>query len=282
VPLVVAIEGWYLTMEHRKSGKALKSKVKLVKGVCAGLPLTRSGIVEAAENVLDMVGVREEGKKLTAATINRRLAVLKGTAKWAWKVKHWTAENLSPFVVMLDKGLERVRRRTVDQKAVERLIRHAPNFEAKAFIALGAYGLMRQGEIMAAKREDIHRAFLALPETKNGPRTVPITAQLRPYLKAIPFESHARTLYGWFEEARDAAGIADLVHHDLRRSGATILLNSGHASLEVVAHILGDSLDVARKHYAHVLNRTAEKAMRKGFGPHQKSHRAKRRAAVSA
>lgn len=267
VPLDWAIEQWFLeVVKGRKDETATKSKVALVKAAVAGLHLTRGGVTQAAERVRKMARKRE-GPALTAATFNRRLSILKGTAKWAWKVKHWTPENLSPYVILLDKRLERVRRQTITQAQVEKLIRAAPNLETKAFIALGCYGLMRQGEIMRARPEHVGRG-LHLPDTKNGePRVVPIVGALRPFLKALPLQHHARTLYGWFEQARDAVGIPGLVHHDLRRSGATILLNSGHVSLELVAHILGDSLEVARKHYAHVLNRTAEKAMRKGFRP---------------
>lgn len=280
VDLAPAIEAWLEeVVEGRKSAKSTASKAGLVLGEVDGLSLTKGGIVEAAERVLGMERQRGEGE-LTAATLNRRLAVLKGTAKWAWKIKHWTPENLSPYVVMLDKKLERVRRRAIDQRTAQKLLKKAPDFETKAYMALGLYGLMRTGEIMRTQPADIGRG-LTLPETKGGvPRVVPIISQLRPYLKAIPFKRHPRTLYAGFEAARDAAGIVDLVHHDLRRSGATILLNEG-VSLEIVAHILGDSLEVARKHYAHVLNRTAEKAMRRGFKP-IKSPSGKRRASASA
>lgn len=269
VPLTTVLEDWFQeVVKGRKDEKPTGSKVGLVKAQCDGLMLTKAGIIEAAERVHQMR--RTKGKNpskdpFAAATINRRLSVLKGAAKWAWKVKHWTAENLSPYVILIDKKREVVRTRQIDQHAIERLIAKGRDFEARAFMALGAYGLMRQGEIMRAKPEDIGRG-LRLPDSKTGPRVVPIIPQLRPFLKAIPLKRHRRTLYAEFEAARDAAGIVNLWHHDLRRSGATILLNAG-VSLEIVAHILGDSIEVARKHYAHVLNRTAEKAMRKGFKP---------------
>lgn len=267
VPLALAIDEWFAAVVvGRKDERATRSKVALVKAAVAGLMLTKQGVVEAAKRILAMKRVKGEGA-FAAATLNRRLAVVKGTSKWAWKSKHWTPENLSPYVVLIDKKKERVRRVTITQAQVERLMKHARNFEARAFIALGAYGLMRQGEIMAAEPADIIRGGLKLPDSKTGPRVVPVLPELRPFLRAIPFKHHVRTLYGWFEKARDAAGIrGDLVHHDLRRSGATILLNAG-VPLEVVAHILGDSLDVAREVYASVLNRTAAKAMRKGFKP---------------
>jgi integrase len=284
VPLSKAIDEWVENVvEGRKDEDETKNKAALVKAAVSDLHLTKAGITEAARSVRAMK--RTKGKKpgdkpFAAATVNRRLSILKGVAKWAWKVQQWTPENLSPYVILIDKKKERVRDLTISQPKVERLIRAARNFEARAFIALGAYGLMRRGEIMRAKPEDIGRG-LTLPVTKNGlPRVVPILPQLRPFLKAIPFRHHPRTLYEWFEEARDKVGITNLVHHDLRRSGATILLNA-EVPLEVVAHILGDSLEVARKVYARVLNRTAAKAMRKGFRP-IKNPSAKSRVGVSA
>lgn len=283
VLIVTAINDWLEdVVKGRKDEDETRNKAGLVKAAVGGLRLTRIGIAEAATRVR---GIRRTkgndpgNEPFAVATLNRRLSILKATAKWAWKVQNWTAENLSPYVLLIDKKRENVRDRTIPQDEVERLIRCARNFKARAFIALGAYGLMRGGEIMRAVPADIGRG-LTLPDTKAGvPRVVPIIPQLRPFLKAIPFTEHHRTLYAWFEEARDKAGIEDLIHHDLRRSGATILLNNG-VSLELVAHILGNSLEVARKHYAKVLNRTAEKAMLKGFSP-IKNPSAKSRLGVS-
>lgn len=275
VPLSTAIQDWFdevVEKPGRKDEDETRSKVKLVRAAIGeDLMLTKAGVVEATKRIGAMKRVKGKDpgtNPFTPATINRRLSIVKATATWAWKSKHWTTENLSPYVILLDKKRERVRTRIITQAQVERMIRKAKNFEARAFIALGFYGLMRRGEIVGAQPEHVARG-ITLGETKNGvPRVIPVVAQLKPFTKAIPFKSHPRTLYAWVEEARDAAKLpADLVHHDLRRSGATWLLNSGHVSLDVVAHILGDSLEVARKVYARVLNRTAEKAMRKGFGP---------------
>ena len=266
VPLVTAIDGWLLeVVAGRRDESETGSKAGLVKGELVGLALTKAGIVEAAQRVRGMERRRGKGV-FAAATINRRLAVLKGVAKWAWKVKHWTHENLSPYVILIDKKKEVVRDRTIDHRTVVRLLKNAPNFETAAFLAFGTYALMRQSEVMRARPEDVGKG-IKLAGRKNGVTVViPVVSQLRPYVKALPLKHHKRTLYGWFEEARDKAGIANLVYHDLRRSGATILLNQG-IPLEIVAAALGDSLEVARKHYAHVLDRTMAKAFRKGFRP---------------
>lgn len=268
VPLKQAVTGWLKEVvvdPERRDKRETKSKAGLVAQECAGLALTKAGIVEAARRVRVMERKRGEGP-FSAATINRRLSILKATAKWAWKSKHWTRENLSPYVILIDKKKEVVRDRVLDARTFVRLLNKAPNFEAAAFIALGTLTLMRQGEVMKRKPEDVSRG-IKITDRKTGKSVViPIVRQLRPYLKALPLKHHKRTLYGWFEEARDAAKIEDLVYHDLRRTGATILLNEG-VPLEVVAAALGDSLEVARKHYAHVLDKTLEKHFRKGFKP---------------
>lgn len=268
VPLDKAIAGWLeevVVKPERRDKKETTSKANLVMAEVKGLALTKAGIVAAAEKVRQMGRVRGEGA-FSPATVNRRLSILKGTAKWAWKVKHWTRENLSPYVILLDKKLEKARDRTLDPKTFVRLLKHAPNFESEAFIALGALTLMRQGEVMKRRPEDVSKGIKIKARKTGQTIVIPVVPQLRPYLKALPLKHHKRTLYGWFEEARDKAGIQDLVYHDLRRTGATILLNEG-IPLEVVAAALGDSLEVARKHYAHVLDRTLVKAFNKGFKP---------------
>ena len=262
IRLDAAIKEW-LREVVGEDRRETRSKANLVLSVVRGETLEQ--IAEVAERVRAMKS--EEGETLAAATINRRLAVLKSTAKWAWKVKRYTRENLSPYVQMIDPRKEVVRTRTLSQAQILKLISKAPDFEVKAFIAFGAFGLLRQGEVMALTPKDIS-AHHVRAQSKNGPvRTIPVVPQLKPYLKAVPFTRHKRTLYAGFEAARDAAGFEDLVYHDLRRSGATILLNAGVA-LEVVSALLGHkSLETTRKIYAHVLQPTLQRAMRKGFRP---------------
>lgn len=285
VGLSWAIQEWFdNVVVGRKDEGATRSKVALVRAAIGDdLKLTKKGVTEAAQRIVKMP--RQKSHKgdgpLTVATRNRRFAVVKGTCKWAWKTKHWTPENLSPYVAMIDKAQELVRDRHISQSVLEKLLRHAPNFEARAFIAMTFYTLMREGEVMKLEPHHAARGTIKVKDRKNGSTIMlPILPELKPFVKAIPFKHHVRTLYGWFEEARDAAGIDDLVVHDLRRSGATVLLNKG-VPLEVVARILGDSMEVARKHYAHVLDKTVAKAMRKGFRP-IKNPSAKSRTGVSA
>lgn len=271
-----AVEAWRddVAANRKKSQKEQLSKVKLTLEALDDLALGNRplGDVQAVAQELEEYW---EGK--APATINSRLNVLKATCKWAWKVKRWTTFNLSPFVAL--QGLGPGRERTVDEATIRKLIAKAETAEGKAFIAFGAYGLMRQSEVMRLKPEDAKGA-IRIRDWDERVRTIEIVRQLKPHLKALPLTRHKRTLYAEFEAARDALGIEDLVYHDLRRSGGTILLNRG-VPLEVVSHILGHKdLETTRRIYAHVLPDTVKKAMRKGFQP-IKIPKRKRRVTVS-
>jgi len=260
-PLVKAIDEWLEEeVKGRKSEAETRSKAGVVKAAVDGLRV--SEILGAVK----LVGARVRGEGRPApATVNRRRCILKAVARFAFD-KGWLAENVSRKIKLLPG--EVARQRVVTAREIERLIRHAEGFEAKAFIAFGAYACLRQGEVMALQPPDV-RGAITVREAKTGsPRVVPIVPQLRPYLKAVPFRAHVRTLYAAFEAARDAAGLDGLVYHDLRRSGATILINSGEVTLEVVRKILGHkSVVTTLKVYALVLDRTAARAMRRGFKP---------------
>lgn len=263
--------------KRQKSRGEQASKIRLTLEALDELSLGNRPVADVQAVAGELV---EYWEGLAPGTINRRLCVLKAACKWAWKTKRWTPYNLSPFVQLL--GGEEARTRTIDSKLIAALIRKIPTPEGRAFVALGAYALMRQGEVMRALPAHVDRKAIRIMDWDGRTRTVSIVAPLRKHLKALPLTRHKRTLYAEFEAARDALRIPDLVYHDLRRSGATILLNRGVA-LEVVSHILGHKdLETTRKIYAHVLTKTVDRAMHKGFPAHQHAHRAKRRDGVSA
>jgi integrase len=258
ISLIHAIDEWAKARKIAEKSEA-GSKVRLVKLALKDLKLESASLFDV-QAIADRLVGHWEG--LTPATINRRLCVLKATARWAWKVRRWTPTNLSAHVELLPGEVARTRALTEPEAAL--LVKNAPDGQTKAFIGLGVYALLRQGEAM---RPDVLRNGLIYAQSKNGPmRVVEPVQQLKPLLKCLPLTLHKRTLYARFEAARDAAGLEDLNYHDLRRSGATILLNRG-TDIAVVAAILGDSLGTTKKHYAHVLNETIRKAMHKGFKP---------------
>jgi integrase len=257
VTIGFAIDEWLEeVVTGRKSEDETKSKAGIVKKACGNEPFGRIAAARAS--------VIKAGKGKAPATINRRLCVLKAVAKFGWR-KGWSSENESGKIALLPGEVARARH--IPEAKIRALIRKAPDFETKAFIAFAGYAGLRQGEVMALTAQDVSGSRILLADTKTGKaRTVPVVAPLRPFLAAIPLTSHKRTLYARFEAARDAAGIRNLVYHDLRRSAATILYNSG-ADITTVAAILGNTPATASKVYAQVLDRTAKGAMNRAFPP---------------
>jgi integrase len=257
--LAHAIDRWLSeVVKGRKSEEETTSKANIVRELAGHIPTAR--ITEA----LDLIEERSRGEgELSRATINRRRAVLKAVAKFAWR-KGWVGENLSGKIPLLAGEVQR--KRLISAAEIGKLITKAPDAETKAFIALAGYAGLRQGEVMALEKAHATKTAITVMDSKTGrPRVVPVVPALRPHLKALPLTSHKRTLYGRFLQACEAAGIRNLVYHDLRRSAATILLNAG-ADLATVAHVMGHrSLETTRKVYAMVLDRTAQSAMLKAF-----------------
>ena len=258
VTIGFVIDEWLANeVSGRKAETETKSKAKIVKEACGREPFAR------------IAGARADVIKASAgkapATVNRRLCILKAAAKYGW-LQGWIAENVSGRIQLLPG--ERSRDRHLTEAKIRALIGKADGLEAKAFIAFAGYAGLRQGEVMALTAQDVSAARIVVRDTKTGvPRVVPTVGPLRPFLKAIPLTAHKRTLYARFEAARDALKLEDLVYHDLRRSAATILINSG-AELATVAHVLGHaSLQTTKKVYALVLNRTSRAAMDKAYRP---------------
>jgi integrase len=278
ITIAAAVKAWQEEVaEKRTSSK--KEQASKIKITLEGLDELQLG----GHHLTDIQAVAQELEELwegkAPSTINSRLNVLKATCKWAWKKKRWTVYNLSPFVTPQRVGPGRAR--TIDEPTIAKLIKKAATAEGKAFIALGAYALMRQSEVMRLDPADA-KGGIKIRDWDDRVRTIDIVPQLRPHLKALPLTRHKRTLYTEFEAARDALGLQDLVYHDLRRSGGTILLNRG-VPLEVVSHILGHKdLETTRRIYAHVLSDTVKRAMRKGFKPIKNPIRKKRATSKSA
>jgi len=102
-----------------------------------------------------------------------------------------------------------------------------------------------------------------VPTSKSGkPRSVPISAPVRPYLSALPLDCSYRLLIKWFHAARKKAGMKHVRFHDLRHTFSSMLINQG-VDLYTVGKLLGHSSPVTTQRYAHLQQATLEKAVRK-------------------
>jgi integrase len=106
---------------------------------------------------------------------------------------------------------------------------------------------MRRGEIAAMRAAWVKGAIVEIPLTKNGePRRVPLSPRAQIALvrvrKALGGADKAMpsiyTISAYFKRAADAAGLADLHFHDMRREGTSRLFERG-LGIEEVAAITG-------------------------------------------
>jgi integrase len=271
VTLETAIRSW---LAESVAGRKSESQTAAhAARVVAGLP----------ENVgLGEIGAAAEGirseSRLAPATINRRLCILKATAKFAWR-KGWTAENLSGRIQLLPE--KRYTRRDVTPADAAALIEHASTPRAKAFIALSAYTGLRLGEVLKLRPQDVKGGVIVARDTKNGTdRLIPILPELEPHLAQLPFRAGWRNVYRGFLQAREAAGLT-LRYHDLRHMVASALARSG-ADLRVSMDLMGHRSIETHRRYVHTDMDARRAALEKALKPITPPIRKKKKAAKAA
>ena len=124
----------------------------------------------------------------------------------------------------------------------------------------------RLNEILTLKWEwvDVDGRCLRLPDSKTGPKTVPLNSAALELLSAIerregnPFVipgkkpgSHLTALTGQWQRIRTAAGLEDVRPHDLRHSFASFGVNLG-LPLPMIGKVLGHSNASMTERYAHL------------------------------
>lgn len=226
------------------------SKARAIRPHCAGKRLDQ--IVDAAEEI------KRDGQKagLSAATINRRLAILRRIANLAHDQWGWLDKPLGQRIKLL--AGERTRHTYLTPDQVEHLAQCCQHPLTATAIRLAARTGLRLNEILAADTV-FDGCIVVHPEAaKSGrPRLVPIPPDM-PDL-SLPLGLTYPVLRRHFEAARSAAGLDHVRFHDLRHTAASWWAQAG-ANLTVLRDLLGHSTLAMTSRYAHLMTSDLKRA----------------------
>jgi integrase len=199
------------------------------------------------------------------ATINRSLSALRTALTIAWE-RGLTAENFGLRIKRLPE--KNLRDMTLSMEQVRQLA-EASSEQVRAAIYIAIFTALRRGEILSLRREDVAADHLTVRagNTKTlKARTVPIVPPLRPWLEYIPLKITAEGLKTGFRHARTRAMMPWVSFHDLRRSCATLMIES-KVDLYAVSRLLGhSSVAVTQARYAHMQDDQVRAGLEKTFG----------------
>lgn len=239
----------YLNQAPQKWRRDLESKARAIGDHVVGKTLRQ------APEVAEAVKKAFQGK-LSPATINRRLALLRRVCNLAYKEWGWLEVPISHKIKLLPGEIERTT--ALNEPAIKRLVKLIQNPQAKAACMIAAYAGLRSAEALTLTKADAKNGVLRVVTGKtNKVRLVPIVPALRPWLTRLPIGLHPSTLSHAVSDAMPGVRF-----HDLRHSCASLLINAG-VDLYTVGKILGHSQPQTTKRYAHLELATLKKAMRK-------------------
>lgn len=193
-------------------------------------------------------------------TIRTRVLHLRAAFSLAERRK-WI--NKAPFIPAPPAGEERTR--YLSRKEFESLYDNAVEFHIRTFLALGVYTGLRNGAILDLKWDNVdfdNMVIIPKGGTDNKRRanvainmTLAIALGTAWELREGPYVVHWRgnkvgSVKTGFHAAVRRAQLNNVIIHDLRRTCGTWLAIGG-ARMERIAAVLGDSVAITEKHYAH-------------------------------
>ncbi len=229
------------------------------------------------------------GKELAPMTIRKRLQFAKTVFRSM--VKHRLIDT-SPFAeVGVQATMDPHRQHFISQADTDKLLESAPDWVWRTIIALARYGGLRcPSEVLSLKFDDIDwqegRIKVTSPKTEHHAgketRLVPLFPELRPYLEEAHEATAVGAVYvveryrkgsigskGWrncnlrtqFERIIKRAGLEPWprLFHNLRASRETELAE--RFPIHVVAAWLGNTPEIARKHYLQTTDEHFQRAL---------------------
>jgi integrase len=244
-----AVQAWLNTKPH-KHHRNVVSKANLLA------PFIGDHTVGEAPDVARLAQ-EAWSQSLSAATINRRLAILKAALTWYGRPEIGRQIKL--------RRESNAREVYLSRAQVWRLRSKASNAKVGAAIMVAAYSGLRASEILGLKADGINANSLTVPTSKNGrPRVVPVPGRLlSPFLRELPLGISYDYLHKEFCKARDAAGLGrEVTFHCLRHTYASWMINAG-VDILTLSKLLGHSSVTTTQRYAHLYDQTLRKAVKR-------------------
>jgi integrase len=246
--------------EHKRSAEHDEARMSRLKETFGGR-LVGEISTQDVEHLRSLLG-----KKLSAASVNRHLALLKVTFNRAMRSEPPKAErNPVRGVKLLKENNERVRVLTDAEEG--RLLAALPDY-LHPLVIVALHTGMRRGELAHLQWQDVdfHTRTLMVTQSKSGEgRRVPMNRvvvetlqalrKARKVFRGLVFTSpRGESLHNfgraWAETVKNAK-ITDLRFHDLRHTAASRMVMSG-VDLYTVKEILGHKTLVMTQRYSHL------------------------------
>lgn len=205
---------------------------------------------------------KADHKHLAAATVNRRLAILRRVGNLALRRWGWTDEPLGDRVQLLTE--RNARHVYLSRDEILALAISAPTQAIEDAILIAAYSGLRLGEIVRLRPSCVVDGVIRLDaDTKTGkPRTVPIHPALADAITRLPIPVGRNRIQQGFAQARAAVGMDHVHFHDLRHSFASLLVGAG-VPLYTAGLLLGHASTRTTQRYAHLADEHLRDAIRK-------------------
>ena len=214
---------------------------------------------------------QQRAEAVSRSSVNRELNIVRGCFS---RAVEWGRLGVSPLRTVRAYKVDDVRLRVASPAEIKTLLEGAPA-DLNLLARLTLESLLRLGEALSLRREDIGPAHATVVHSKSGqPRRVPLTSELRADLLARCHKSGyvfgqgkegtppspAAVSVAFCRLARSLK-LAGISHHTLRHTGATTMV-AGGVSLRAVQEIGGwTSLRMVER-YAHVDDAELARAVR--------------------
>ena len=221
------------------------------------------------------------GMAATPRNANHAVAVLSKLISWAGD-HGYKVPPKNPCLGIV-KYKERSLERYLSVEEVVRLgavLREAEEGGESPYIVAAIRLLLLTGarlnEVLTLRWEyvDLSRPWIRLPDSKTGPKVIPLGAEAvelltnLPRVEGNPFVivgkvegCHLVNLQKAWRAIRKKAGLEDVRIHDLRHSFASFGVNNG-ASLAIIGRILGHTRPQTTARYSHISDHAASEVAR--------------------